>query len=105
MEQATVEASFDMEHNRTAAIRSFELFCSNELSTDLFMFSIYSRGISFTDMAYIKKSDVKGRWLTYTTQVVNPSTSTVPLEQCHAGNCQPIFVNHRLSIPHPQIIQ
>lgn len=61
IEQATVEARFDMAHNRTAAIRSFELFCGNELSTDLFMFSIYGRGISFTDMAYIKKSDVKGR--------------------------------------------
>ena len=42
---------------------------------------------------------------TYTTQVVNPSTSTVPLGQCHAENRQPIFVNHRLPIPHPQIIQ
>lgn len=45
---------------------------------DLFMFSVYGRGISFTDMAYIKKSDVKGRWLTYTSQVANPSIVTVP---------------------------
>ena len=45
---------------------------------DLFMFSVYGRGISFTDMAYIKKSDVKGRWLTYTSQVANPSNVTVP---------------------------
>ena len=45
---------------------------------DLFLFSIYGRGISFTDMAYIKKSDVKGRWLTYTSQVASPSNITVP---------------------------
>ena len=45
---------------------------------DLFMFSIYGRGISFTDMAYIKKSDVKGHWLTYTSQVASPSNITVP---------------------------
>lgn len=45
---------------------------------DLFMFSIYGRGISFTDMAYLKKSDVKGKWLTYTSQVANPSSVTVP---------------------------
>lgn len=45
---------------------------------DLFMFSVYGRGISFTDMAYIKKSDVKGRWLTYTSQVATPSNITVP---------------------------
>ena len=66
IEQATVEARFDMAHNRTAAIRSFELFCSkdstnrmqifaevqpilykdelpfNELSTDLFIYSLPS---------------------------------------------------------------
>ena len=45
---------------------------------DLFLFSVYGRGISFTDMAYIKKSDVKGRWLTYTSQMANPSNVTVP---------------------------
>lgn len=27
IEQATIEARFDMTHNRTATIRSFELFC------------------------------------------------------------------------------
>lgn len=45
---------------------------------DLFMFSIYGRGISFTDMAYIKKSDVKGSWITYTSQISKPSDITVP---------------------------
>ena len=45
---------------------------------DLFMFSVYGRGISFTDMAYIKKSDVCGSWLTYTSQSVGQSVVTVP---------------------------
>lgn len=45
---------------------------------DLFLFSIYGRGINFTDMAYIKKKDVQGKWLTYTSLVANPSTITVP---------------------------
>lgn len=30
IEQATVEARFDMAHNRTVAIRSFELFYSKD---------------------------------------------------------------------------
>lgn len=29
-------------------------------------------------MAYIQKNDVKGCWLTYTSQGVNPSTITIP---------------------------
>ena len=44
---------------------------------DIFFFSIYCRGISFTDLAHIKKSDVKGFLLTYTSQVLTPSLITV----------------------------
>lgn len=45
---------------------------------DIFFFSIYCRGISFTDLAHIKKSDIKGFSLTYTSQVLNPSRVIVP---------------------------
>lgn len=44
---------------------------------DLLMFSVYGRGISFTDMAYIKKSDVQGSWLIYISQVANSSSIIV----------------------------
>ena len=44
---------------------------------DIFFFSIYCRGISFTDLAHIKKSDIKGFQLTYTSQVLTPSLITV----------------------------
>lgn len=61
-------------------LRYADLSDSRPLSfaRDLFLFSIYGRGISFTDMAYIKKSDVCGNRLTYTSQVLSPSTITVP---------------------------
>ena len=49
-----------------------------EYARDLFMFSVYGHGISFTDMAYIKKSDVRGSWLTYTSQISSMTTITVP---------------------------
>ena len=36
-----------------------------EFSRDIFMFSFYTRGMSFIDMAYLKKEDLKGNILTY----------------------------------------
>lgn len=44
---------------------------------DMFFFSIYGRGISFTDIAHIKKNDINGFTLTYTSQVVNLPRVTV----------------------------
>ena len=44
---------------------------------DMFFFSIYCRGISFTDLAHIKKTDIKGFTLTYTSQVLTPPIVTV----------------------------
>lgn len=36
-----------------------------ELARDLFMFSFYTRGMSFVDMAYLRKSDLKNGILSY----------------------------------------
>ncbi len=36
-----------------------------DLSRDLFMFSFYTRGMSFVDMAYLRKSDLKNGILSY----------------------------------------
>lgn len=36
-----------------------------ELARDLFLFSFYTRGMSFIDMAYLKKSDISGGILAY----------------------------------------
>lgn len=51
---------------------------SQAFARDIFFFSIYCRGINFTDLANIRKSDIKGFSLTYTSQVLNPSRITVP---------------------------
>lgn len=32
---------------------------------DMFLFSFYTRGMSFVDMAYLKKTDIKNGWLCY----------------------------------------
>lgn len=39
-----------------------------DLARDLFMFSFYTRGMSFIDMAYLKKSDLKNGILSYRRQ-------------------------------------
>lgn len=39
---------------------------SHALARDLFLFSFYTRGMSFVDMAYLKKSDFRDGTLTYT---------------------------------------
>ena len=36
-----------------------------ELARDMFLFSFYTRGMSFIDMAYLKKSDLKNGILSY----------------------------------------
>ena len=48
---------------------------SQTFARDMFFFSIYCRGISFTDLAYIRKSDIKGFTLTYTSQEFTPPSS------------------------------
>lgn len=39
--------------------------CSLDYARDLFMFSFYTRGMSFIDMAYLKKKDLQNGILTY----------------------------------------
>ncbi len=36
-----------------------------DLARDLFMFSFYTRGMSFVDMAYLRKSDLRNGILSY----------------------------------------
>lgn len=48
-------------------IKSLELTDPQlEFARDMFLFSFYMRGMSFIDMAYLKKSDLKNGVLTYT---------------------------------------
>ena len=51
---------------------------SMSFARDMFLFSIYGRGLNFTEIAHIRKSDVKGFSLTYTSLTAIPSRITVP---------------------------
>lgn len=51
------------------------------MARDMFMFSFYTRGMSFIDMAYLKKADLKDGILTYRRHKTG-LTLTVKWEQC-----------------------
>ena len=53
---------------------------SQTFARDMFFFSIYCRGISFMDLAHIRKSDIKGFTLTYTSQVLTPPPPIVTVQ-------------------------
>lgn len=76
---------------------------SQTFARDMFFFSIYCRGISFTDLAHIRKSDIKGFTLTYTSQVLTPTHRHSTMGRSHASHCRPLSIDHRLSIPYHQI--
>lgn len=56
-------------------LKAFDLTLHPPLdyARDLFLFSFYTRGMSFVDMAYLKKSDLNGSVLTYRRQKTSRS--------------------------------
>ena len=56
---------------------------SLDLARDMFMFSFYTRGMSFVDMAYLKKSDLKNGILTYRRRKTGQELS-IKWEKCMA---------------------
>ena len=76
---------------------------SQTFARDMFFFSIYCRGISFTDLAHIRKSDIKGFTLTYTSQVLPPTHRHDTMGHSHVSNSRPLSIDHRLSVSYHQI--
>lgn len=54
-----------------------------DFTRDMFMFSFYTRGMSFVDMAYLKKSDIKNGILTYRRRKTGQKL-TIKWEKCMA---------------------
>ena len=52
-----------------------------EYARDMFMFSFYSRGMSFVDMAFLKKTDIQYGFLTYRRKKTGQLLS-IKWEQC-----------------------
>ena len=64
-------------------LKNIDLSANKELTfaRDLFMFSFYMRGISFVDMANLRKSNVKNGYIVYTRSKTRQQL-TVKLEAC-----------------------
>ena len=54
-----------------------------DFARDMFMFSFYTRGMSFVDMAYLKKTDIKNGILTYRRRKTGQEL-TIKWEKCMA---------------------
>lgn len=72
----------------------------NIFARDLFFFCIYCRGISFTDLAHIRKSDINGFTLTYTSQVLIPPIVAVQWDVAMQAivNCYPSTTDYLFPI-------
>lgn len=66
---------------------------------DMFIFSFYTRGMSFIDMAYLKKSDLKNGILTYTRKKTGQRMS-IKWENC----MQAIIDRHKASPQSPYLL-
>mgnify|MGYP007042502631 CR=1 FL=1 len=55
-----------------------------EFARDMFMFSFYTRGMSFVDMAFLKKTDLNNGMLTYRRKK-NRSVAFHQMGEMHAG--------------------
>lgn len=66
---------------------------------DMFLFSFYTRGMSFIDMAYLRKSDLKNGILTYTRKKTGQRMS-IKWENC----MQTIIDRHKTSTLSPYLL-
>lgn len=67
----TVKRAVSIDVIRKIRDLDLSLFPSKEFARDIFMFSFYTRGMSFVDMAFIKKKDLKNGMLIYRRRKTN----------------------------------
>ncbi len=63
--EKTVKRAVPLKIIRQIKQADLSLFPSLDYARDLFMFSFYTRGMSFVDMAYLKKRDLQNGTLSY----------------------------------------
>lgn len=61
----TVKRAISLNTLKRIKEMDLERFSSLDFARDMFLFSFYTRGMAFVDMAYLKKRDIKGRTLSY----------------------------------------
>lgn len=67
----TIKRAIDIKYIREIKNLDLSNVPSLEVVRDMFLFSFYKRGMSFVDMAFLRKSDLKGGVLTYRRRKTN----------------------------------
>ena len=62
------------------------LFSAMDFARDIFMFSFYTRGMSFIDMAYLKKKDLQNGQYPLLPQAENGTAVVRQMGKTHAGD-------------------
>lgn len=83
------------------SIKTLDVSCQPALAwaKDLFLFSFYTRGMSFIDMAYLRKSDLKNGILTYSRRKTGQRLS-IRWEKC----MQDIIDKYAIDISSPYLL-
>jgi integrase len=63
--EKTIKRAIPLKQIRTIKDASLTKYSSTDFARDMFMFSFYTRGMSFVDMAYLQKSDLQNGILCY----------------------------------------
>lgn len=77
----TKKRAINAELIRKMKIYDLSLYPSREFARDMFLFSFYTRGMSYIDMAYLKKSDLQHGYLTYCRRKTGQQL-TIKWEKC-----------------------
>lgn len=79
----TVKRAIPIKDIKTLKDMDLSMNSTLDFTRDMFMFSFYTRGMSFVDMAYLKKSDIKNGVLTYRRRKTGQEL-TIKWEKCMA---------------------
>lgn len=79
----TVKRAIPIKDIKTLKDMDLSMNPTLDFTRDMFMFSFYTRGMSFVDMAYLKKSDIKNGVLTYRRRKTGQEL-TIKWEKCMA---------------------
>lgn len=63
--EKTVKRAISLKHIKRLKSLDLSYSASKEFARDMFLFSFYTRGMSFVDIAYLQEKDLKGNVLTY----------------------------------------
>ncbi len=63
--EKTVKRSISLKHIKRLKEMDLSYSASKSFARDMFLFSFYTRGMSFVDIAYLQKKDLKGKMLSY----------------------------------------